>query len=1089
MRSILLAEQNILNARAAGTGRVRTRHRVRIQDNAGVWQTYTAEAIRGRIRRSKDEPVATAEVTLAYRTAGNLSPWANVARPVDLSRGIQIESAYLDAANNPIAWHLRFDGFIQSVEPSGDWEMTITARDNFGRLVDRFTEQERTYGGGQRVDLVIQQVLNDWMSPAITLFVPTLPAAHDTVADDKFRESPVAEIVQKLALRNAWDLSFRWDAGTSSYRLTFIDPARGNATPTYTFEAAMFERLEDFGVERTNIRNRIEVAFGSGENRGSVVVSDTASISTHGTLYMRLGDDQGLRLQTSAQATPVANAILSDLAAPFVDAEYRIPYFPFAELNNVYRFRPTNREYDSDQVLAVVGIEEGWQAEESHTESWTNLAMRGRPVGGRTRWIDEGNPPGQQPPGVVTPPDAPTGLAAAFLTRDAILTWNAVRDAAQYEVRVLTGAVLRRTALVAEPGFTYTWEMNRTDHATPSASVTFEVRAIRGAVEGGVRSSAATIAVANPAPGAPTGLALVGSPLSFLASVNAPTEGDIDFLELESDDASGFPSPTRFRSYAWTGITVPIESTTGHTFVRARWVDVFGSVSAWTTTLSSAGTLVGNAHIAAQAVGVAQFAANIRPVGIGAALPSHPYAGYVEGDLFMLVVGGNETMHRLTNPAGAGTTGWTLAIGSQDIQAGAVIAGKVAAGAIGTTELAARSVTATRLAIADYSSLILNNYAFTGTLENWVPQGSTLIADASSGGPFIARQPDRHFWSEWIPCEPGRHYYLGLRAWHSSASAEIPSQGLHLQTQFVDANHANPAFPQAAVLAPLSGSGWRDMGGIVQAPANAAWMRFFVAIAKHEGTDLTRPWFHTLPVWRRAMAGELIVDGAVTASKITALDLNATQGTFGGGPNRTGVDTRGVRVYDAASALQVAVGDIGGLANGIGGTLPPGYGIWLSSNARFLGQLSGSVVSRSLGPVFEWTEAFSATVPANGGTVNLRTFRLNSINAHGRNNDIRYCIIASIFDAVHGHSMLEYVHDNDGSHIYQHNEGMMRSSAVDNQIFSTTSRIYHSRLDDFAVRGLRVRLRNTGTINQTVSGIWGVRLLAFWGDGTFGGFY
>lgn len=76
---------------------------------------------------------------------------------------------------------------------------------------------------------------------------------------------------------------------------------------------------------------------------------------------------------------------------------------------------------------------------------------------------------------------------------------------------------------------------------------------------------------------------------------------------------------------------------------------------------------------------IASFASTIRPVGLGSVLPSLPNTDYPEGSYFYNV--NNDTLYRSTG------TSWVQAVSSNDIQANAVIAGKIAAGAVGTTEL------------------------------------------------------------------------------------------------------------------------------------------------------------------------------------------------------------------------------------------------------------------------------------------------------------------------------------------------------------------------------------------------------------------
>lgn len=83
-------------------------------------------------------------------------------------------------------------------------------------------------------------------------------------------------------------------------------------------------------------------------------------------------------------------------------------------------------------------------------------------------------------------------------------------------------------------------------------------------------------------------------------------------------------------------------------------------------------------------LGTAAFAGNIRPVGIGAALPTLPDATYPVGSIFYLTTG--PAMYK--NDGGT----WKALVGANDLQAGAVVAGKIASGAVSTSELSAGEI-------------------------------------------------------------------------------------------------------------------------------------------------------------------------------------------------------------------------------------------------------------------------------------------------------------------------------------------------------------------------------------------------------------
>jgi hypothetical protein len=1128
MRTITTAEAALL-----ATGAYAIRYRLNIRDQAGAWVDYTTWMVDAKWDQDIDNPVAGLSVGLAFiDNPINISPLIGSALPIDLGRGIKLEVAYATNANTaPMVWHNVFVGSIDYIDTSDYNTLQIEARDLGGALMDAFIEVETEYGtdAGTPLEVVMQTILTAWAPTTVNLYTPVSPGA--LVGKYKQSKRPVLEALRELALQIGWTIGYKWDENTSAWRLTLADPGRTISTPMYTLTGDMYFAISQCALDRSSVRNFIKGVCGPAASRITQTVSDATSINRYGRRYMELVEADDSVINTLPELQRYLGAALADLKDPKVALEAELHLFPWVELNDYYEFAPNGTHFDTPQRAAVISVRHSIGINTYRS----TFALRGQPAGAYNRWLaGDGGRPGGPPPNDTDAPSAPGGFTSTFTGPDALFGWNAVTGAAHYIVEVYSNGVLRRTVNVAaepQPKYIYDFESNRTDAGAPQSTVQILVRA---ATATGLTSTAGSQTATNLPPSAPTALILVGEPLRYSASIAEPAVADLLRIEWESDDNSAFTTPTQAASgLDWRGVQIGLESGTNATYVRVRLIDAFNQASSWTVANAN-GVLVGAGNIAAGSISIAKFAQGVRPVSIGQVLPSAPYTGYVEGDLFMLMSGGAggptacvmsetlkgpsvvldntkrivqwsssvsqdralateshqgsgkwyfevtveiagdpggpiiglastagvlstlvggdansysyygyhptgtngtkfnnfwatnqrpgygttyndedtvgvgldldagklsfwkngialgvaftgltgefwpavsadaaqvtylhklkmnfgneafenlpngysawgtpspaqaEALYRLTDPSAAGASGWTAAIGENDLQdnavtaskilAGSIIAGKIAAGAVGATEIAARAITATQLAVGDFSNLITNDASFSGNISDWA--GVVVVANTGGGGrPYAIYQDDRDGYfrgpqlANMMPCEPGRQYWV--EAVVRTPSSTYPfTVGLH----FNNSAGSNPQWIGAAQANPTSA--FTTISGMVTAPAGAAYMAFWSLISKPAGSDLGNPWYYAKPVVRRAASGELIVDGAVTASKITALDLSAVQGTFGGGPNKSAIDSRGLRVYDSASINRVAAGELAGLPFG-GGNIPAGaYGFY-----------------------------------------------------------------------------------------------------------------------------------------------------------------
>jgi hypothetical protein len=260
-----------------------------------------------------------------------------------------------------------------------------------------FTEQgSGSASAGTAVETVMQALLDDVLGAGVvSLSTPSSPSWAVTWWLQK--RVPLWDALRMLADQIGWDLRYRWDAGSSSFKLTFAAVPRSKTTPDYTFAPGEQLQLEPLAVDATGIRNVVQVVYSDNADldaehvakRKTVTVSDSASIADLGEQWMELAEDSSSNIGSTSEATAMANAILSDLAAPAAEWGGTTLFFPWVELSDLLQLDPSNvaGEWvgltDASQKLAVTS----WKHAITQTTARTSFALRGKPASGANRWL------------------------------------------------------------------------------------------------------------------------------------------------------------------------------------------------------------------------------------------------------------------------------------------------------------------------------------------------------------------------------------------------------------------------------------------------------------------------------------------------------------------------------------------------------------------------------------------------------------------------------------------------------------------------------------------------------------------------------
>lgn len=394
--------------------------RVKVANGSGTMVDLTSWMESITIELDIDQPVSG--VTVEFRRDSNtlsLAPLradsilnrddlGNYSPQLDPGRALTIEVATTALASAPAGgdYKLLFVGTLDFV----GWEnspMVTTARDQGGQLVDRWVETEKTYGSvsGTPIQTVMQQILNDVFGTVnpVTLYVPVDPGFN--ILRYRQQKQSVMDALFALAQTIGWDVRYKFDSGTGTFRLTLSQPPRTKTVPDYTFGPSQYLDITTLNIDRTNIRNVISVSFYNAVTRAriAVVANDPTSITRYGRRYFEIQEADDSPIDTGSEASTLASSVLSDLKDPKAEHELETHFLWPVELNDLYRQSPNAVHYNSNQDFASVNITHRL----SRTKHRTTIKTRGNPAGAYETWNSR-RAGGGRFPGI---PQPDTGLA------------------------------------------------------------------------------------------------------------------------------------------------------------------------------------------------------------------------------------------------------------------------------------------------------------------------------------------------------------------------------------------------------------------------------------------------------------------------------------------------------------------------------------------------------------------------------------------------------------------------------------------------------------------------------------------------------
>jgi hypothetical protein len=249
-------------------------------------------------------------------------------------------------------------------------------------------------------------------------------------------------------------------------------------------------------------------------------------------------------------------------------------------------------------------------------------------------------------------------------------------------------------------------------------------------------------------------------------------------------------------------------------------------------------------------------------------------------------------------------TAGTIAAGAvtaTTISGGTITGDKLAANTIGAGQIAADAITAKQLVLTDFSNIADNGWQ-TGSLDGWVIENvQAFYNDTISGdvAGYVLQSLGRNCAiSNYIAVTAGETYAFDVWVYNTDSNlAAIYAIGL---------SPTGAGIPVQLITTGTKNT-WVRLQVRYTVPSGMTKLAMDLACLKTAGTGTSCYW--SKPVMRRAVSAELIVDGAVTANKISVNSLDAITANLGA-----------VNISSAViGSLQVGTSNIqGGAVTGVG---------------------------------------------------------------------------------------------------------------------------------------------------------------------------
>lgn len=244
----------------------------------------------------------------------------------------------------------------------------------------------------------------------------------------------------------------------------------------------------------------------------------------------------------------------------------------------------------------------------------------------------------------------------------------------------------------------------------------------------------------------------------------------------------------------------------------------------------------------------------------------------------------------------------TNAVTTTKIADDAITTPKLVTGAVVADKVAANAITAPKILVSDLTNLVMNGSFVGGSSDGWSGGGFELRAGTSRPGKteyigYLPAGSTSNITAQFpvsVPVNEGDQFYLAMDFASAGSGAAVDAA---IQVVWYDATNS---YLSTSTLTDSTGTSWKTRAGTINAPAGAAYIQRVNVI--RQGTSATLLYF-TNVVLRKMATAELIVDGAIIASKVAALAIAAAN-------IQAGAITAGKIAADAVTAANIVAGTI-----------------------------------------------------------------------------------------------------------------------------------------------------------------------------------
>ena len=251
-------------------------------------------------------------------------------------------------------------------------------------------------------------------------------------------------------------------------------------------------------------------------------------------------------------------------------------------------------------------------------------------------------------------------------------------------------------------------------------------------------------------------------------------------------------------------------------------------------------------------------------------------------------------------------------ITATEIAAETITGAKIAAETIGAAEIAANSITASRLSIGDTSNIypdpdMMDSAFYTG-IDGLI--STSALASGRNKAVLNVSASEKTAYSEWFSVSPNQQYFVEVMAVNETGTSG--SCSAYVEWASLDASNVKTIVGTTTIVESTTNTSGADTNRFSASySAGSTIRRARFKFVRNAGGD--RKATFGLPVCRLKAAGELIVDGAITAVKIAAGAVTASKiaaGTITANEIASGTITGAKIAASTIGATNIAAGAI-----------------------------------------------------------------------------------------------------------------------------------------------------------------------------------